>query len=65
MAQIIRNLIKNIRNLFYIHKHHAIYDDKWCQWYCSKCGDQLYEEDFPSRIWRYLERKTERRSRRH
>lgn len=65
MAQIIRRLIETVRNIFYTHKHHAVYDDEFCQWYCRKCNHQLHEDDFPPRIWKYLERKTKKKLRRY
>ena len=43
-------------NLFKIRscKHHAEYDSKWENWYCTKCLKQLYEEDLPEEIWNLL-----------
>ena len=62
MAKEIFKLMKEfIQRIFTKHKHHAVYDDKWLQWYCSKCGRQLFYEDLPPKVWKYLKRKNTKR----
>lgn len=51
----IKKFIHKIKKIFC--KHHAVYDDKWCQWYCTKCGNQLFKEDLPLHTWKYLNKK--------
>jgi len=64
MTKITYSLINTIRRIFRKHKHHAVYDKKWCHWYCSKCNRELYYNDLPPKVWKHLMQKS-RRVKRH